>query len=347
MNQEYQNLKFDRPKHEKDDGHAHIKFGEDPKPNLQKYGYCVVENVLTPYECHETIDKMWFWLEGLGTGIKRDDKTTWNNDNWVMNLHQGMIQHTLGQEEFMWKTREHLNILYVFYQIYNTFELLTSFDAATICRPPETGFARSPTTSWLHTDQKIVPVKLDKVYTSKYYSIQGAVNLEESDDNDAGFFVGEGSHLLHTKMFKNNKIIPKENWYLITKNDLDYLQENNIKFYKVNATKGSLILFDSRAIHSGFPHQNNRKDPDRFRYVIYVSLTPANRATQKDIDKKIKAIKEGKMTTHWSSCNIKIFPLPRTYGKDYPYLTRKENIPKWENWSDDRKKLAGLILYPK
>ena len=67
--------KFDRPQHQKDDGHAHIKFGQDPKPNLNKYGYCVVENVFTHKECDETVDEMWKWLEGLGTGIKRNDKT--------------------------------------------------------------------------------------------------------------------------------------------------------------------------------------------------------------------------------------------------------------------------------
>lgn len=346
MNQEYENSKFDRPKHERDDGHAHIQFMQDPKPNLQKYGYCIVENVFSPFESDELIDMMWIWLEGLGTGIKRNDKTTWSNNNWIFpTLHQGMIQHTLGQEEFMWKAREHLNVLYVFFQIYNTFELLSSFDAATICRPPETGYCRSPSTSWLHTDQKIVPLKPEKVYTSKYYSIQGVVNLEESGDEDGSLFVGEGSHLLHTKMFENNGVKPKDNWYLITKNDLNFLQQNNTKFIKVNAPKGALILFDSRAIHSGFPHQNNRTNPDRFRYVIYVSLTPARRATHKDIDKKIKAVKTGRTTTHWSSNNIKIFPLPRTYGKQYPYLTRKENVPDWEGWSDDRKKLSGLLSY--
>ncbi|ARF12475.1 2OG-FeII oxygenase [Klosneuvirus KNV1] len=346
MNSENKNSKFKRPKHEKDDGHAHIKFGQDPKPNLQKYGYCVVENVLTPMECDERIDDMWTWLEGLGTGIKRSDKTTWSNNYWpIGTLHQGMLQHSLGQEEFMWKTRENLCIRYVFYQIYNTFKLLTSFDAATICRPPESGYVQAPNNSWLHTDQKIINCKLEKVYTSDYYSIQGIVNLEDSGDEDGGFFVGEKSHLLHTKMFENNKENPKDNWYLINKDDLSFLQKEGTKFTKVNASKGALILFDSRCIHSGFPNQKGR-EVEKFRYVIYVSMTPAKRATKKDIDKKIKAVKEGKMTSHWSSCNVKIFGLPRTYGKPEPaYFRRKENIPDWQTWSNDRKQLSGLLTY--
>lgn len=345
MNTEYINSKFDRPTHDKDNEHAHIKFGQDPKPNLQKYGYCVVENVLTPMECDERIDDIWKWLEGLGTGIKRNDKTTWSNEHWPQTLHQGMIQYCLGQEEFMWKTRENLCVRYVFYQIYNTFKLLTSFDATTICRPPETKFVQAPTSSWLHTDQNIINCDLDEVYTSDYYSIQGIVNLEDSNDEDGGLFVGEGSHLLHSKIFENNNKKPNDNWYLITKDDLDFLQNKGTKFTKVNASKGAMILFDSRCIHSGYPNQKGRKEA-KFRYVIYVSMTPAKRATKKDIDKKIKAIKEGKMTTHWSSCNVKIFPLPRTYGKDVPaYFKRKENIPDWSNWSVDRKQLSGLLTY--
>lgn len=75
-------------------------------------------------------------------------------------------------------------------------------------------------------------------------------------------------------------------------------------------------------------------------------MTPAKRATKKDIDKKIKAVKEGKTTSHWSSCNVKIFGLPRTYGKPEPaYFRRKENIPDWQAWSNDRKQLSGLLSY--
>ncbi len=74
-------------------------------------------------------------------------------------------------------------------------------------------------------------------------------------------------------------------------------------------------------------------------------MTPRKRATQKDLDKKIKAVKEGKCTSHWSSNNIKIFPYPRTYGQDCPYITREKNMPDFEKWSDKRKKLAGLINY--
>lgn len=340
--------KFNRPTHEKDDGHAHIDFSTsmDPRPNLQRYGYCVIRNVFTNKECDETINSMWKWLENLNTGIKRKDKKTWDNSKWPLTIRQGMIQHTLGQEEFMWKIREHPNVIHIFSQIYNTHNLLVSFDGAMIGRPSETGYVNVETDSWLHTDQNIIDyLPLDEVYNSKYYCIQGIANFEDCGDTDASLFVGETSHLYHSELFKHNGNKPVNNWYQINKDDLDFLTSKGVNFYKINAPKGSFILFDSRAIHSGFPHQKVRSIKDRFRYVIYVSLTPASRATKKDIENKIKAIKEGKTTSHWSSTNIKVFSYPYSSNNCPPYITRKENIPAYELWSDCRKKLAGLINY--
>lgn len=338
---------FPRPVHNKDDGHAHIQFGEDPTINLKKYGYCVVENVFTDNECDNTINQMWEWLEGLGTGIKRNDKTSWNNKNWPINSHQGMIQHTLGQEEFIWKIREHDNVISLFEQIFQTNKLLVSFDAVTIGRSPESKLVKVATNSWLHTDQNIIKnVKLNDVYTSDYYSVQGIANFEDSGDLDACLFIGEKTHLIHNLLFRYNKKEPYNNWYMLSKEDVDYLVNKKIKFTKVNASKGSFILFDSRCIHSGYPHQDNR-DEEKLRYVIYVSMSPANRAKKNDIDKKVKAIKEGKTTSHWSSNNIKIFNNPRLYGNEVniEYLKRNKNIPDYENWNVKRKKLAGLIKY--
>ena len=74
-------------------------------------------------------------------------------------------------------------------------------------------------------------------------------------------------------------------------------------------------------------------------------MTPATRATVKDLEKKQKAVREGKTTSHWSSNDIKLFSPPQTYGKEHKYLTREQNIPDYENWSDRRKKLAGLVSY--
>lgn len=330
----------ERPTHVSDNGQAHIIFGEDPKPMLQKYGYCVIENVFDKELCEQTIDAMWRWLESLDTGIKREEEKTWNNTNWPAHIKQGLIQHTLAHENFMWKIREDDRVVEVFSQIYGTNKLLTSFDGATIIRPLKTSYTQESKESWLHTDSNIITdVKVEDVYMSPYYSVQGIANLADSGDRDASLFVGESSHLMHHDLFKHNKRSPKNHWYVLKQDDINYLVSQNIKFVKVNAPKGSLILFDSRCFHSGFAGDD--LDNSAFRYVVYVSQTPAIRATKEDLALKKQALVEGKATSHWSSNHVKIFDLPIKHN----YMSRARNKPNFDSWSDKRKKLAGLQPY--
>jgi len=339
---------FYRPKHSQDKGQAHIQFGEDPKPLLQEFGYCVIENVFTKEECYRKIDEIWDWLEGLNTGIDRKKSNTWTKEKWPIYVKRGMLQHTIAHEELMWTVREHPNVLAVYEQIFNTNELLTSFDGAKFeIPPPKHKSFKVSEMSWLHTDQRPIPehVSVEDTYNSDYYSIQGVANFADVGDLDGSLFVGERSHLYHHELFKLNNHEPSGDWYLITKNDLNWLQKvKKVNFVKVNALKGSLILFDSRCIHSGYPAQKNRKD-NKFRYVIYIALTPAYRATGRDYALKMQSIKEGRCSTHWSSNNVTLFKPPRVYGKRPKYLDRPENIKNFRNWSRKRKLLAGILRY--
>jgi hypothetical protein len=60
-----------------------------------------------------------------------------------------------------------------------------------------------------------------------------------------------------------------------------------------------MVFWDSRTIHKGTAHSENRIDPDRWRFVIYVCYTPAKRQTEKDTIKKKNAYIDNRCTTHW------------------------------------------------
>lgn len=326
-------MKFQRPDSVKDDGHAHIQFGQDPNPNLSLYGYCVVENVFAGVECTDTINAMWNWLEGLGTGIDRNDKSTWNNDNWPINRRGGMIYHTIAHEDFLWKLREHSNVIRCYEQIYKTKKLLSSFDGVMIGRPPEDGYTKSMKTSWIHCDQDL----------SNILSIQGIATFENIGDDDASLYIAEKSHLIQGKLLKKFRKKINGNFILLTEEEVNYLTNNGYFFTKVNAPAGSFILFNSKCFHQGVSHNPNRENPV-FRYIAYITLAPASYATPKDIQVKINAIKKGRLTTHWPAKHVKLMSLPN-WGSNVEYIKRKENIPDYENWSLDRKCLAGLIPY--
>ena len=60
------------------------------------------------------------------------------------------------------------------------------------------------------------------------------------------------------------------------------------------------------------------------RCVAYLCYMPRNMATKKNIQKKIKAFEEMRMTTHWP-CDVKLFAKnPRTYGGELPEVLSLE-----------------------
>ena len=329
-----------RPPHVKDNGEACINFGQDPVPNLKRLGYCIVRKVFSRAECHATISAIWNWLESLGTGIDRNVPETWSDDKWPSNINEGMIQHSLGYKPFMWYIREHPNMIELFRQIYQTRELMVSLDGASIVRPGKTG---SPI-SWLHTDQNPTKSSPDLIYGNPECSVQGIANFEMCGDDDASLLVGKGSHMLHPEVFKRNGKNPENNWYRLDKDDLDFLTEKGVEWVKLNPEEGSVILFLSTVWHSGKAHKEQQINhtesltvatAGRFRYVTYVSYAPASRATPEDLEIKARAVREGKLTTHWGSNNVRIFP---------SQIPNEEHID-YENWSDFRKQLVGLIPY--
>ena len=138
---------------------------------LNNQGYTVVPNVLSPSESDHIIDKAWEWLAAFGTGIQRNDPSTWTNDRWPENFNGIIQRYRIGHAPFIWQARTNPNVIGVFAEIWGTNELLTSFDAMCILRPAEmvNGLEYSP--SWFHTDQS--PKK------HGLHCMQGVLNLEE------------------------------------------------------------------------------------------------------------------------------------------------------------------------
>lgn len=43
---------------------------------LDEDGYVIIPDILSKEKCNNYINKFWDWLEGLNTGINRNDNTT-------------------------------------------------------------------------------------------------------------------------------------------------------------------------------------------------------------------------------------------------------------------------------
>lgn len=220
---------------------------------------------------------------------------------------KGIIQwYSAGQTQFVWDVRQDPSVHKVFSSLWNDDNLLVSFDGINLQIPPEiTGKYSNPLgTEWLHSDQAPKKVGLG--------CIQGFVNLETTDENDGCLIAVPKSHLLHSQMCCEFKLKEDKNsgsdWLKLSEPQVKWYEEHKCSPIRVQAPKGSLVLWDSRTIHANSTAQKGRDDPSRWRRVIYVCMTPRKWSSEKELVKKTKYFNEGRMTSHWPH-KIKVFPV--------------------------------------
>lgn len=294
--------------------------------DLQRKGYTVVSDVMTPEECDDCIGQYHEWLSQFKDG------------EWPYTTHSLIQRYNSGHMRPTWYTR--LKSKKVFAQVWNTDKLLSSFDAIAIGRPPEDGQEEfyKPGVHWLHVDQNAARIGL--------HAYQGAVYLEESCEDDWTLQVMEGSHLLLDEFFRTNvraSVRSTASFYRLRTEDVTYFEEKGCKIKRVPVPKGGMVLWDSRTVHANASPMKGRKNPGRYRYCVFVSMTPAIWTTDLDLQEKREAYNQVTMTTHWSSQGVSFFSkyIPSASQKDVDYPKTLPDIAK----TDEAKLLSGVKMY--
>ena len=275
--------------------------------NLKENGYVIIPNVLNIHEINTAKQLFINWKNS----IPNLDK-----------LHNTIDPHgifkflEIGHQEFAWNIRTRPQIINIFKKIWNTDDLVVSFDGS--CYISKDCNKKDKT--WTHTDQAPNSIGL-KCY-------QSFVSLTNNEERT--LIVYEKSHLLHEKYFKERNISHSKNWNLI---DIDYLNsiEYSKKTLKVNA--GDLVIWDSRTFHQNQYGKINSEE----RLVQYLCYLPKNvkNNNKNQQNKRLKYFSERRTTSHWP------YPLnvnglqPQTYGDkskliDYSTLP-KPNLDKYLN----------------
>lgn len=310
---------------------------ENALETIDTYGVAVVENILSNEECISLRNKAWNELKTLTSATNKpidvNDPTTWKTIYDLFPMHSMLLQHFgVGHMQWLWDIRQHENVVNVFSKLWNVKneELLTSFDGMSVHFPPEKTGRGWFKNEWVHTDQSS--------FKKGRHCIQGFVTLYDVNDNDATLCVLEKSHKYHEKFFKENEIEEKNDWYKLTNDEqYDYFKVNGCEKVAIKCKAGSIVLWDSRTFHQGIESNKNRKQ-ENFRLIAYVCMTPRNLSSVKDLEKKIKAFRDLRMTTHWPH-KPKLFPkTPRTYGKALPEIVEV----KTPYLTELGKKLAGF-----
>ena len=222
-----------------------------------------------------------------------------DDDRWPQN-YNGIIQgYRIGHAPFVWQARTNKNVTGVFEEIWGTEELLTSFDAMGILRPEELVEGAHDHSYWFHTDQS--PKK------KGLHCVQGVLNLEEVCDRDASFACYPTSHKLHEELFQVNQRNPQSDYYQLSKKDIAWVESGKgLSHLRVVPEKGSLIVFDSRLLHCNVAAEIPRDNP-RWRYVIYICMTPRAWADRDTLRARVDAFKKRRMTSHWPH-QLRLFP---------------------------------------
>lgn len=311
----------DEPTHKKSRSSAPFYFctPQTLEATLKQYGVAVIPTVLTAAETEAMQVGAWQTMEHIGAHLskplKQSDPSTWRSFRELMPMHSMLMQHHgVGHAPFVWSLRQNPSVVATFASLWkcDPKDLITSFDGMAFHFPPEEtglGYFRN---TWMHTDQS--PLR------NGFECIQSWVTAYDVNEGDATLSVIVGSHKFHHTLqkYKGGRDC-KSDWFQLSKEDtLNFQEETKCQPLHIVCPAGSVVYWDSRTLHCGRESLKGRAKSN-FRCVVYICMVPRKVVTKSKImEKRIKAYKERRMTSHWPQ-QCKLFgKQPQTYGKPLP-----------------------------
>ena len=266
---------------------------------LDEHGFVVIAHALSTNEAEQAVNLLWDYLEQLGTGINRFDASTWDNDRWPVSVHGGILPSLgIGHSPAQWFIRNSTRIHQAFASVWETEDLLVSFDGVSLWRPwlANAGWKTNEGGSWLHIDQHPIgrPGK---------HCVQGLVNLLPTSAETGGNVVIPGSHRLFEQIPslyepRLNRIHESIDHFRFPKNDprLEEMQP-----ISCHMEPGDLMLWDSRTVHCSHPGSGAGMDVSKLqRAASLICMMPRSKSNAKVIERRKKALQDGTSTTNWS-----------------------------------------------
>jgi hypothetical protein len=251
-----------------------------------------------------------------------------------------VLPHKSHQLTFQ-KNRSEPGVISPFAKLWETEELVVSFDTVNITLPQSIVGAYD-SKPWPHVDQQ--PER------GGLRCVQGIVNLSNAGPDDGGLIVMKGSSKLFDDFFAENPVQGPTPWRTAKHKDFHPFQDKDLEWYKargcelikVCAEPGDLILWDSRQMHWA-----QFGTSDLIRTIAYVTYTPAAWMSEEDRALKVDLFENFETTTHWPHTNFFSHgkAMKTIDGEEVPDpLERDEPITKAER-TERLLKLAGVVPY--
>lgn len=255
-----------------------------------------------------------------------------------------------------WEARTEPTVIKIFEKLWETNELLCSFDGMNISLPNRKDLAWSP---WPHCDQN--PER------KGMQAVQGLLNFAPNGPKDGGLMLMRGSAKLFNEFFAHKRTAadhedapPPElkymDLFLFSEKDVKWFESKGCEMFKVNMEPGDFVLWDSRTMHYA-----RLPEGEQIRHIQYICMTPKSMftcpsrrrivlikspefATEDALKLKKECFENWYGTTHWPHCNIRpAAEPPMRDGKICP-KNRNEPFEKPE-LTDKVLQLAGVKDY--
>lgn len=200
----------------------------------------------------------------------------------------------------MWGVRSNRNIKRIFARIWNTRELLVSFDGCGVFRDWRYDRSWKTQGGWYHVDQNPV-TKPDRC------CIQGFAALTDQTENTGGLVVYPRTHLRFNEL---KPIARSTGDFVPVPGDHSVMDDGRAVGILGQCQAGDFIVWDSRLIHCNTPacvesEPMDKTPTDLLRVVAYISMSPATFVRDQTLDqfrkKRKQMLEENCTLNHWST----------------------------------------------
>lgn len=283
--------------------YAHVERFAPGSPEsaayLDEHGYVVIAGALSPGEAARAIDLTWDYLEELGTGVDRRDVSTWDDDRWPTAVHGGILPgHGIGHSAAQWFIRGVPNVKRAFAAVWDTDELLVSFDGMALWRPHaiNPSWKTNRGGSWLHIDQH-------PIGRPGRQCVQGLVNLLPTSPARGGNVLIPGSH---KKFATIPDVYPQRLGRVPVGVDHFRFPSDDPMLagtppIMCHMEAGDMLLWDSRTIHCSSPGiEAPVAKAELMRAVSLVCMMPKRLTSADVIAQRRHAVDAVISTTNWT-----------------------------------------------
>ena len=272
---------------------------------LEDNGYTVIPNVYNQKEIEEYWKEFNKWRESIP-----------NLDYYhtIIDYHGIFKYFQVAHQRFAWLARTNPKILNIFKKIWNTNELVCSFDGCCYY-PNETD---EEPRYWIHTDQS--PQK------KGLWCYQSFLSL--TNNSERTFILFKGTHKYHEHYFNTMNINNNSDWNIIEESYLDTYHKDKLEILDVSA--GDLVIWDSRLFHQ---NTCGTLTCNEERLVQYLCYLPKHSASNNKIEQeqRKKYFYNLRTTNHWPYPMFPVSEQPRTYNYYNPHneiIIDYDYIPK-------------------